>query len=162
MTPDCDRYTVIIPTPLPGAHRLGVIMDTLGVTQMEFLPGCAPLCHGATPLERRIEQQLTRYFQNSATPVDIPLHPAGTAYQQRVWQALIKIPVGATIRYGELAAKLASGPRAIAGACRTNPIPILIPCHRVVAKAGLGGYMGETEGEALSIKQWLLQHEGAI
>lgn len=66
------------------------------------------------------------------------------------------------MRYGELAEKLASGPRAIAAACRTNPIPILIPCHRVVAKAGLGGYMGETEGEALSIKQWLLQHEGAI
>jgi methylated-DNA-[protein]-cysteine S-methyltransferase len=137
-------------------------MDKQGVNQMEFLPGGAPLRHGAAPHARRIEQQLIRYFQNPTCPIDIALHPAGTSYQQRVWQALIKIPVGATTRYGELAEKLASGPRAIAAACRSNPIPILIPCHRVVAKAGLGGYMGETQGEALSIKQWLLQHEGAI
>ena len=129
---------------------------------MEFLPGDAPLRHGFSPLERRIEVQLSNFFRDPVTSLDLPLHPSGTPYQQRVWQALRQIPVGATARYGELAQQLASGPRAIAAACRANPIPLLIPCHRVVAKRGLGGYMGETEGEAMSIKRWLLHHEGAL
>lgn len=157
-----DHYSIIIPTPLPSGYRLGVVLDAQGVTHMEFLPADTPLCHGTTPLERHIELQLLAYFENPGTSLDIPLHPAGTAYQLRVWQSMRQIPVGATSRYGELAERLASGPRAVAAACRTNPIPILIPCHRVVAKAGLGGYMGQTEGEAMSIKQWLLHHEGAL
>lgn len=129
---------------------------------MEFLSGDTPLRHGATLLERDIEALLISYFQNPESSGDIPLHPAGTLYQKRVWQAMRKIPVGKMARYGELAQKLVSGPRAVAAACRANPIPILIPCHRVVARAGLGGYMGETEGEALLIKHWLLHHEGAL
>ena len=73
-----------------------------------------------------------------------------------------RIPIGQVVTYGELAKALDSSARAVAGACRANPIPILIPCHRVVAATGLGGYMGETGGEALAIKQWLLQHEGYV
>lgn len=162
MTAERGHYSIIISTPLSGAHRLGVVIDAQGITHMEFLSGDSPLCHGATPGERHIETQLTRYFKNPATSLDLPLHPSGTPYQQRVWRALRQIPVGATARYGEVAEMLASSPRAVAAACRTNPIPILIPCHRVVAKAGLGGYMGEMEGVAMSIKRWLLHHEGAL
>jgi len=162
MTAERSHYSLIIATPLPGNYRLGVVMDELGVTEMGFLPADTPLRHDTMPLARRIEKQLTSYFQNPAITLDIPLHPAGTPYQQRVWQKMRKIPVGATSRYGELADELASGPRAVAAACRANPIPILIPCHRVIAKQGLGGYMGQMEGEAMSIKQWLLHHEGAL
>lgn len=155
-------HSLIIATPLPGGHRLGVMLDEHGVTEIEFLAPGTPLRHGTTSFERRIEMQLTDYFRKPSSVFDIPLHPTGTPYQMRVWQMMRQIPTGATARYGELAEKLASGPRAVAAACRANPIPILIPCHRVVAKTGLGGYMGVTEGEAMSIKQWLLHHEGAL
>lgn len=159
---DPSRYSIIMPTPLPGDHRVGVMIDTQGITHLDFLPGNTPLRSGETAFERRIERLLANYFQNSSSTADIPLHPHGTPYQQRVWQIMKKIPAGVTAHYGELAKKLASSPRAVAAACRANPIPILIPCHRVVAKEGLGGYMGETEGEAIMIKYWLLHHEGAL
>lgn len=162
MTVEQEHYTLIIPTPIPGAPRLGVALDGHGITDMAFLSGDGPLRHGTTPRARRIETMLAGYFQHPTAVLDLPLHPVGTPYQQRVWQVMRQIPLGETARYGELADKLASGPRAVAAACRANPIPILIPCHRVVAKGGLGGYMGETEGEAMVIKQWLLHHEGAL
>jgi len=162
VTSERSDYSIIIPTPLSGDLRLGVAIEAKGITCMEFLSRDTPLRCGETPLERGIEDQLTSYFQNPSTPSDIPLHPLGTPYQQCVWRALRQIPVGATTRYGELAERLASGPRAVAAACRANPIPILIPCHRVVAKDGLGGYMGAMEGEAMLIKRWLLHHEGAL
>lgn len=162
MTAEHYRYALIIATPLPGAPRLAVAMDGQEVIDMEFLSEPIPLQHGHTPLARRIETQLTGYFHRPSACSEIPLHPSGTPYQQRVWQALRQIPVGATVSYGELAERLGSGPRAVAAACRANPIPILIPCHRVVAKSGVGGYMGQVEGAAISIKQWLLHHEGAL
>jgi len=83
----------------------------------------------------------------------------GTDYQKRVWQAIVGIPVGQTISYTDIAITLHSSPRAVANACGANSLPILIPCHRVVAKHGIGGFMrGNADG--LIIKQWLLNHEG--
>ncbi|WP_235602990.1 methylated-DNA--[protein]-cysteine S-methyltransferase [Piscirickettsia litoralis] len=73
-----------------------------------------------------------------------------------------EIPRGQTLTYGELAKKLQTGPRAIGAACRTNPIPVIIPCHRIVSKQGMGGFHGKTSGKFLTIKEWLLQHEGAL
>ena len=70
-----------------------------------------------------------------------------------------KIPYGKTKSYGELAQELKTSARAIGNACRHNPLPIIIPCHRIVAKNNLGGYNGATEGKMLNIKEWLLQHE---
>jgi methylated-DNA-[protein]-cysteine S-methyltransferase len=84
----------------------------------------------------------------------------GTVFQQRVWQAIASIPLGQTRSYGQLAEQLNSGPRAVANACGANRIPLIIPCHRVLAKNGLGGFMqGKKNG--LNIKRWLLAHEGA-
>ena len=83
----------------------------------------------------------------------------GTAFQRRVWQAIAQIPSGSVMSYQALAHKVGSGARAVANACGANPLPILIPCHRVVAARGWGGFMqGSPEG--LAIKRWLLQHEG--
>lgn len=89
----------------------------------------------------------------------LPLAPQGSLYQQRVWRALQAIPVGEVRRYGELAQLLDSGAQAVAGACRANPIVLIVPCHRVVATHGLGGFMGCNSGRELEIKQWLLAHE---
>jgi methylated-DNA-[protein]-cysteine S-methyltransferase len=85
---------------------------------------------------------------------------AGTPFQRRVWHALRRIPSGCTRSYGELARELGSSARAVGGACRRNPIPIVVPCHRVIAAGGgAGGFMGQRSGDALAIKTWLLDHE---
>jgi len=94
-----------------------------------------------TPLLRRAQQQLGAYFQGHRQRFDLPLAPAGTAFQKTVWQAMSRIPHGETRSYGQMATDLKSGPRAVGGACARNPIPILIPCHRVLGAHGaLGGY----------------------
>jgi methylated-DNA-[protein]-cysteine S-methyltransferase len=90
----------------------------------------------------------------------LPLTPAGTPFQRRVWATLAEIPFGQTRSYGDLARELGSGPRAVGGACGRNPIPLLIPCHRVLTADGhLGGYSGQG---GLVTKMQLLRHEGAI
>ncbi len=100
--------------------------------------------------------------RRSAVPLLVAARTlSGTAFRQRVWQALAQIPIGESRTYGELARELRSAPRAIGGACGANPIALVIPCHRVVGTRGsLGGFMGVTEGGPIAIKRWLLTHEG--
>lgn len=90
---------------------------------------------------------------------NLPLNLEGTQYQKKVWKLLQQIPLGETASYGELSNLINSSPRAVAAACRANPVVLAVPCHRVVAKNGLGGFMGATEGEAVDIKKWLIVHE---
>lgn len=111
------------------------------------------------PFAREVRAQLQAYFRNPAHRFDLPLRLEGTAFQNRVWRVLRRIPAGRTRSYGELADSLTSGPRAIGGACRRNPVMIVVPCHRVVAQTGLGGFMGAVQGRALETKAWLLAHE---
>jgi len=105
---------------------------------------------------------LADYFRNPKAGLPVAVAPAGTPFQLRVWRALQAIPVGETRRYGDLARDLNTSARAIGGACRANPCLIAIPCHRVVAKVGLGGFGGDVEGRLLAVKRWLLRHEGCI
>ena len=113
-----------------------------------------------TPLLTAAAQQLNAYFFCELRTFDLPLVPAGTKFQQAVWQAMSEIPYGRTRSYGDLARELDSGPRAIGGACGKNPIPILIPCHRILASgAQIGGY---TSPGGLETKRFLLQLEGAL
>ncbi len=109
-----------------------------------------------TPLLCAARDQLHAYFDAARVVFDIPLAPHGTAYRKRVWQALCAVPPGETRRYGELAAIAGGSPRSIGTAMATNPIPIFIPCHRVVASAGPGGYSG---GDGLPTKHFLLALE---
>jgi methylated-DNA-[protein]-cysteine S-methyltransferase len=110
------------------------------------------------PLTSKIYAQIMSYFVLPSFKCDLP-PLTGTPFQLRVWQAIYAIPVGETRTYGQLAALLGSGPRAVANACGANPFPIIIPCHRVVAKSGIGGFLqGKKYG--VLVKQWLLQHEG--
>ena len=104
-------------------------------------------------------RQLDAYFAGKLTDFGLPLRPAGSDFERQVWSAMRKIPYGKTQCYGDLAAAIASAPRAVGGACGKNPIPIMIPCHRVLAKAGLGGYSGSG---GLKTKQALLTLEGAL
>jgi methylated-DNA-[protein]-cysteine S-methyltransferase len=109
-----------------------------------------------TPLLRRAREQLHAFFDGELTEFALPLAPAGTAYQQRVWQALCAIPFGATRSYLDIAHAAGGSPRSVGQANANNPIPIIIPCHRVVATTHLGGYSG---GAGLATKRWLLALE---
>lgn len=111
-------------------------------------------------LTKTIAMEIDYYFQNPHHRFQLPLKPQGTPFQQRVWNALLVIPVGRTLTYGELAKTLQSSPRAIGQACKNNPLALFIPCHRVVGKSDCGGYMGQTT--ALHYKTDLLRHEGII
>jgi len=99
-----------------------------------------------------------RYLQQASYEFSLPVVQVGTSFQQKVWQAIAAIPRGQTRTYSELALQIGSGSRAVANACGANRLPLVIPCHRVVAKNGLGGFMQGTHNGWL-IKQWLLQHE---
>lgn len=111
-----------------------------------------------TKLLTRARERLQAYFDGVRPAADfgLPLAPSGTAFQRRVWAELRRIPLGATRTYGELAAMVQSASRAVGQANGANPLPILIPCHRVVAAGGLGGYSAPG---GLETKTWLLDHE---
>jgi methylated-DNA-[protein]-cysteine S-methyltransferase len=113
-----------------------------------------------TPLLEKTKAFLHNYFDGQAADVmTLPMEPPGTPFQRRVWQTLCEIPYGKTVTYGEIAARLGSHARAIGTAVGANPIPILIPCHRVVGGDGaLIGYSGEG---GVQTKAFLLRLEGA-
>ena len=113
----------------------------------------------ATPLLREAREQLHDWFDGKRQRFDLPLRPHGTPFQRRVWEVMRAIPPGETLTYGAVAARLNSAARAIGMACGANPIPIIIPCHRVVAASGrLGGYSGEGGS---GTKRFLLRLEAA-
>ena len=119
----------------------------------------------AAPVNRfakQVKAQLEAYFRDGGAGFSLPLAPTGTEFQQRVWAAMLRIPAGRVRSYGEIARELDSGARAVGNACRRNPIPLIIPCHRVVSAQGIGGYSGATGGHRLEIKRWLLAHEGVV
>ncbi|MFO7603946.1 MAG: methylated-DNA--[protein]-cysteine S-methyltransferase [Gammaproteobacteria bacterium] len=139
---------------------LGVQVDDGRLVDIEFIRAVTSTPQRPSTLEWNIEQQLTEYFRHNKTSFNLPLSPAGSVFQQRVWSALQDIPYGQVRTYGQIARALNSSPRAVGNACRANPIPVIIPCHRVVAARGIGGYAGKTDGPVLARKRWLLTHEG--
>lgn len=150
------HYDAVLAAPF--AH-LGVMADAQGVRRIDFLPVDFPLQAGSTPHVQRLLQALARYWRDPVQTFNVPLSYQGSEHQLRVWQALLAIPVGQTRSYGDIARDIGSSPRAVGQACGANPLPILIPCHRVVAKAGPGGFMHRRDDAALAYKDWLLRHE---
>ncbi|MDR2875909.1 MAG: methylated-DNA--[protein]-cysteine S-methyltransferase [Methylobacillus sp.] len=151
-----DDYQAILPTPF-GALGLRVSRDAL--TGIDFLPASAPPVPPQTAFARQVCAALRAYLDDPRRPFDLPLEFGGTEFQRRVWRAIAAIPAGKTLTYSELAEKVGSGARAVANACGANPMPVIIPCHRVVARDGLGGFMKGRARGSLNIKQWLLAHE---
>ena len=152
------QYQAVITAPFA---RLGVMFDQSGIRRIDFLPVTTPLLANPHPHIHALIQALDKYWQNAAyQPLgDVPVSYQATLHQARVWQALSAIPAGCTRYYGEIAAQIASSPRAVGQACGANPLPILIPCHRVVGKTNAGGFMHSRDGAMLAYKQWLLNHE---
>ena len=153
------RYQAIIKAPF---GVLGICCEDDMLTGIDFLPLDAVPQAAVDPFAQTVCKQLASYFEDADFQFSLPLKLKGTAHQQQVWQLMCAIPCGQTRQYGELARKLPSSPRAVGQACGANPIPIVIPCHRVVSKAGMGGFAHQRGGYELNIKRWLLSHEAAL
>ncbi|WP_303901016.1 methylated-DNA--[protein]-cysteine S-methyltransferase [Thiohalomonas denitrificans] len=153
-------FDAVIATPLPGAWRLGFGLRDGRLQALDFLPARMALIAPREPEVERIAELLTEYFNDPHVAFQkIPLSPARTPFQARVREVMSAIPVGQTRSYGELAGQLRTASRAVAGACRANPVALIVPCHRVVSASGPGGFMGALDGPPLELKAWLLKHE---
>ena len=129
------------------------------VSEIHYLPPSVAPKAPQTLLGEKAAQQLERYRADPDTRFDLPLLIEGTPFQRRLWAALCAIPRGRTLTYGELARRLGGEARAVGQACGDNRLPIVIPCHRVVAANGIGGFAHATGGYLLEAKRWLLAHE---
>ena len=140
---------------------LGVRVSADRLAEVVFLrPGGAPLA----PTDRVAERactQLDRYLADPEFRFDLPLARSGTPFQRRVWAKIAAIAPGSTRSYGEIAREIDSAARAVGQACGANPLPLVVPCHRVLASSGIGGFAHRKEGFPLEVKRWLLAHEGA-
>lgn len=166
-------YAASLATPI---GKVGLYATADFFYKLKFLPSEMELIAPSSPSVAKIVEELCCYFRDPNFRFSIPLEIHGTTLQRAIWQALCAIPVGTTLTYGALAKQLNTSPRVVGNACRANSFPIIIPCHRVVGVAGLGGYAGEiaadgsdnscggsSSGESmLAKKRWLLQHEGAM
>ena len=153
-----NPYQAVIAAPFGCC--IGITMSCGAVSVLDYLPANTPEQPPADETTAGVVSQLAAYFADASNPLTAPVMLAGTKFQHRVWEALQAIPPGTVLTYGDLARQLGTAARAIGNACRSNPVPILVPCHRVVARQGLGGYAGAVTGDPLAIKRWLLHHEG--
>jgi len=151
-----QTYDAILSAPV---CRLGACFTGDALTRLDFLP---PETAASSRLDARsihLAHELDAYWQDPRHPFDLLFVPQGTPFQLRVWRFLMAIPAGRPTTYGALAKQLGTAARAVGQACGSNPLPIFIPCHRVVAANGLGGFMHSASGAPLDVKTWLLQHE---
>ena len=147
--------------------QLGVCIDRESITRIIWLEGKTSelsRSYKARALndyrKKKVIEALDNYFNSGLFESEISLRPQGTPFQLKVWQALKMIPLGSVRTYGDIAKECHSSSRAVGQACRRNNIPLFIPCHRVVAAKGLGGFMGGYRH--VERKRWLLQHEGIL
>lgn len=157
MTSAMQSFDAVVDSPV---GRLGIRLQGKALSRLEFLSGRSRLVQPASPDAGHIVSLLCAYFENSRQSLNIDLQVDGTPFQQKVWRALRAIPAGRVMTYGTLAERLGTGARAVGNACRSNPVPLVVPCHRVVARKGLGGFAGDRQGRLLTVKRRLLQHEG--
>ncbi len=169
------NYTEL-PTPF-GA--IGLYWQGRQLTQVLLAPELVPkhateyaterphkAMHEQTPLRSEtptwLRAEMDAYFADPRHSFSCAIKPAGSLFQRRVWALIAAIPAGSSRTYGSLANELQSSARAVGNACRANPVPLRVPCHRVVAVQGLGGFAGDCSGRLVEIKRWLLDYEAAF
>jgi len=152
------RFDAVLATPF---GKLGIRTDANILAGISFLPDGVRPIEPTSALAERVCAQVERYLSDPEYRFRLPMKPAGTAFQRRVWNAIAAITPGRTRSYGEIARQLDSAPRAVGQACGENPYPLVVPCHRVVAAGGIGGFAHAGDGYLLRIKRWLLAHENA-
>lgn len=152
-------FNAVIDAPF---GKVGIRTEADAVREIVYLPESVKSVAPDSALARRAVQQIERYFERASATFDLPLAEVGTAFQRRVWQAISEIPPGIVLTYGQLAKAVSCGsPRAVGQACGANYFPLVIPCHRVVASGGIGGFANhDDDGYFRKVKRWLLAHEG--
>ncbi len=154
-----------MPEVADGVARLGglylaVILDQHGrIARVAVAEERPPALRPSGEAGQRAGTALERWPMDPSAPAALPRAPAPTPFQARLREALLAIPIGETRTYGALARQLGSSARAVGAACRANPLPLLVPCHRVVAADGPGGYAGQRTGLRARFKAWLLEQE---
>jgi methylated-DNA-[protein]-cysteine S-methyltransferase len=153
-------YAAVIGFP---AMNVGICVAGDELSAIVFLPRSTPLAAPKCSLSERAVLQIERYRDDPEAPFDLPLERTGTPLQRAVWAQISAIPRGRTRTYGELSAAIdpamVPNPRTVGQACGDNPFPIVVPCHRVVAADGLGGFAHHGAGYLIETKTWLLRHE---
>lgn len=154
------------PTPITPILNLpvcvlGVRWAESAIEEILFLPPGTPLSPTDHPLAVPFRHEIAAYLARPGYTLALPLAPRGTAFQNRVWAEISATAAGHTRTYGEIARQLNSAPRAVGQACGANPFPIVVPCHRIVGQASLGGFARQTTDWLIQTKQWLLAHEAA-
>lgn len=151
------NYDALINAPF-GAIAISLHANQFAIELLSESP--SKNNHQSThPLVAKAYAQINQYLLQPNTPFKLAIEPYGTTFQRRVWQAIAAIPLGQTRTYGQLAHQIGSGPRAVANACGANNLTLVIPCHRVIAQNGIGGFM-RSKPNGLLVKKWLLKHEG--
>jgi methylated-DNA-[protein]-cysteine S-methyltransferase len=151
-------YNAVIDAPF---GKIGIRVEGANVREIVYLPASVQSIEPDTALAKEAVRQIGRYLERASATFDLPLAELGTAFQRRVWQGICAIPPGVVLTYGQLAKEIGSVPRAVGQACGSNPHPIVIPCHRVVASGGIGGFAHHgDDGYYRKVKRWLLAHEG--
>ena len=155
MSLEAFHAKIATPFAVLGIRTVGEV-----VTDIAYLPRGAATLAPLNTLAERACRQIDRYVDDPHYRFTLPFEYRGTDFQCRVWQAISEISSGKSNTYKELAQRLHSAPRPVGGACGKNRLPLLIPCHRVLASNGIGGFMHARGGEPINIKTWLLRHEG--
>ncbi|GAB3380505.1 methylated-DNA--[protein]-cysteine S-methyltransferase [Massilia agri] len=160
MKTDQVLFNAIVPAAF-GA--LGIRTLEGRVRELVYLPPSFEEKAADNEVAAQAAEQVARYLADPDFHFDLPLFEAGTDFQRRVWSEISSIPRGSVKTYGQLAKTIGSAPRAVGQACGANWFPLIIPCHRVTASGGLGGFSNQDDenGFHLSVKRWLLRHEGA-
>jgi methylated-DNA-[protein]-cysteine S-methyltransferase len=152
-------FSAIVPAPF---GYIGVRTENAQVSELVYLP---PRFQEKAPVDAVAQlaaEQIERYFSDPDSQFTLPLKQVGTAFQHKVWQAISSIPRGQVRTYGQIAKHIGSAPRAVGQACGANWFPLVIPCHRVTASGGLGGFAhhDDESGFHLGVKRYLLRLEG--
>ena len=152
-------FSAVIHAPF-GA--MGIRTEEQFITELVYLPPRFNEKAPRDPVAEEAARQILAYFADPDFRFTLPLKPTGTAFQTRVWQAISAVPRGQVATYGQIAKHIRSAPRAVGQACGANWYPLVIPCHRVTAAGGLGGFAHHDDetGFHLGVKRWLLAHEG--
>jgi len=152
-----EAYDAVVSLPF---CNLGLKFETGQLVLSEYLKPDVRVFHSDCVEVEALAGQIQQYVNNSDFRFQIDLKTTGTKFQQKIWKILSDIPVGTVRTYGDIARQTASSAQAVGNACRANPIPLIIPCHRVVSVSGIGGFAGSTSGYLVDIKRQLLKHEG--
>lgn len=156
-TASLPLFSAVVPAPFGavGVRAAGGVLQELC-----YLPASYKEQTAADAFSVNIAAQVTAYLHDPDYQFDLPLPELGTVHQRKVWAVINAIPRGCVLTYGDVARRIGSAPRAVGQACGANWFPLVIPCHRVTASGGIGGFARHDGGFHQDVKRWLLAHEG--